>query len=627
MKKKLLLFLLTAMYINTHAQYTREERLADSVIGWWPENKYDKLKAGTDAVSQQKIKNINLFAEWVKKTFTPVGGIGSYQRYINDIYYGVAFDVWDVASKLENGRYRPEGHTNITFRMEANRIQGAYDIYFMNAPGKPVYFAWEPDGYAETQQLADKRKGSDSKISSNAYAFLPRINELHTVYLVPGNKLPIISVTKGELLDQAEASLANVLENERKDATQKYQRDTRSIEYAMEYKRKEVEKYRSKIQQLRKKHIATLNEPAVINALQPTMESFDTDPDIFDLNTWAGAQPLKHTYPVYKMDVATIEKARSATPLWIALSFPFQTKADRTKAYEIYRALTENFNYAYVYNYFFSPEKVKGIAYTPVDPEGLKARLDGYRNKYKKEAIVTIAKNEKLQAGSLLYDNFSKDAPGTKPAGWLVPDNDRNTLVTTLKGESDHWLSLSYNKTVKPATISSLPSDFILSFDLLTGAFTGVTGGRLTITLGGSTGTGANKKSTQFFFEITSGQAAAFRANHNYRGLARVRLSNIPSKMSYNDQGGFAELPQAFFTDEKRKVRVTIKKQEGNISVLLDNKPFISSAGLKTRYNDKPCGDCTIPTGILFNKIEIQNMTQDAGEVGTYITNFNITQL
>ncbi len=627
MKKTVLLLLLTTLVSVTNAQYTREDRLADSVIGWWPENKYDKLKAGTDAASQEKVKNMNLFADWVKKSFTPVGGIGSYQRYINDIYYGVAFDVWSVSDKLENGRYRPEGHTNITFRMEANRIQGAYDIYFMNGPGKPCYFVWEPDGYAETDQLQKRLQGSDPKISPNAYPFLTRINELHTVYLVPGNQLPITPVTKGELLDQAEAALPGVLEQERKEVTKKYGTDTKSIEYFVDAKRKEVEKYRGKIQQLRKKHAATLNQPAVINALQPSMESFETDPDIFDLNTWAFAKSLKHTYPVYKMDVATMEKAKSARPLWIAVSFPFFTKTDRTKAYEIYRALTENFNYGYVFNYFFAPEKIKGTSYTPADPEGLKARLDGYRNKYQKDAAVTAAKNEKLPAGSIFYDNFSKDAPGSKPAGWLIPDNDRQTLVAAVKGENSQWLSLNYNKIIRPAAITTLPPDFSLSFDLMTGPFTGMTGGRLTVSLSGSGGTGSSKKSSSFFFEITSGLAAAFRANHNYRGVVRVKLLNMPSKMAYNDQGGFAELPQSFFTDEKRKVQVTIKKQGANITLLLDNKPFIHSAALKTRYNDKPCGDCSIPSDILFNKLEIQNMTQDAAEVGTYITNFNITRL
>lgn len=322
MKKTLLLLLLLFAQMVLYAQ------------GWWAANRYDKLKAGGDP---KKTAILQLFVDWVRQSYTPIDkSLGSYQRYNLDWRYGVAFDTWSISAKPDaNGAKKPEGETNETCWMDVNAIPGSYAIEFINKPGQDVYFTWPEDGYAETQWFLDRREGSDPRITPNAYPYITRVNDWLTVFLVPGNQLPFTPVTKGELLVKAAAA-----------ATDDY--------------------YKNKIRQLKVKHNTSLNQPAVINALQCRENSFEVDPDIFDPHTWAYQGKLKHNYPVYKLTAATIARCK-AQPMWISVCFPFKKQAESAKGFAMYKAMTERLNFTYIYNYFFAPEKVKGIAYTPIN--------------------------------------------------------------------------------------------------------------------------------------------------------------------------------------------------------------------------------------------------------------------
>lgn len=379
-------FLIGLLLLSTfnllNAQNTLQQRIRDSVIGWWPDNRYDKLTPATDPIGKERTLAVNNIVDWVKKSYTPVGSLGSYQRFNNPTSFGVAFDTWGVSSKLDDkGRFKPEGETNITMYIAANMLPGSYPIYFINQPGQAMYVVWQPDGYAATKQFLEKRQGADPRISPNAYPYITRINEWHTVLLVPNNQLPMTPVTKKELLEQAEKGLDTELEKARKEAEKQSPGDTKAIDYTMTYKKQEVDKYRNNIRQLRIKHAASLDEQAVISAMQPTMYSFETDPDIFDLNNWAGQQPLKQYYPVYKLTAELLEQCKAAKPQWIAVFFPYKTAASGNKEYELYLSMTKHINYTYIYHYFFEPAKVKGIPYQPIDAAGLAARLDAYRQK------------------------------------------------------------------------------------------------------------------------------------------------------------------------------------------------------------------------------------------------------
>ena len=82
MKCIMLLTVLFFLIGSTTAQLTPEQRIQDSVIGWWSNNKYDHLKPPTDATGKKKEAIVNKMVEWMKKSYTPVGGLGTISRYM-----------------------------------------------------------------------------------------------------------------------------------------------------------------------------------------------------------------------------------------------------------------------------------------------------------------------------------------------------------------------------------------------------------------------------------------------------------------------------------------------------------------------------------------------------------------
>ncbi len=96
--------------------------------------------------------------------------------------------------------------------------------------------------------------------------------------------------------------------------------------------------------------------------------------------------------------------------------------------------------------------------------------------------------------------------------------------------------------------------------------------------------------------------------------------------MDYNDKGGYFADSQPVFTNTKRKVHVQLLKKGTLISVFLNGKEVTNSMQFKTRYG-KPCGDCSIAAGMVYNSFVIRNFTQEPDAVGCYIGNVVVSKI
>lgn len=69
-----LIFILFA-YSKATAQLSAEQRIQDSVIGWWNNNQYDHLQPQKDPLGKKKEMHLNKMVEFLKKSYIPVGGL------------------------------------------------------------------------------------------------------------------------------------------------------------------------------------------------------------------------------------------------------------------------------------------------------------------------------------------------------------------------------------------------------------------------------------------------------------------------------------------------------------------------------------------------------------------------
>ena len=102
----------------------------------------------------------------------------------------------------------------------------------------------------------------------------------------------------------------------------------------------------------RERYKARLQEVAEIESDSPDI-ALENRADAF-LGT--GGSPLR--IPIYKVDPAMAALCKTGGPQWIVVTWTAQLNDPTIK--RLHDAVINNFNFEYVYNYFFAPEKVKG---------------------------------------------------------------------------------------------------------------------------------------------------------------------------------------------------------------------------------------------------------------------------
>ena len=637
MKKILFLSALQLVVSITFAQPDREQRIQDSIIGWWKKSIIPQPKPPSKSqpltIKQQEIL-VN-FVKWMQQSYTPVAGLGTYrlkwyrtgEPSFAPYAYGVDFRVWDVSFTPPyldaTGDFKPIDEQYTRYDINVNVIPGSYAIPFINTANQYL-FTWPPNGYNIKNNPAQETSLSNN---SNTGKFVTRVNEMNTVFLAPGNKLPFVPVSKVELLQLAEDAVGRQLQAEKEDVENKWPGNIKAQQEAFEYRKIKIEKYRVNIKQLREKHKNTLNEPAVLSTMQPAIYSFEINPDPFVISR--NEETSKQYFPVYKIEPVVLEKCKTDQPQWIAVSFPYTTKEDGNQEYEMYRSLTEHFNYQYVQDYFFNPEKVKAVVYKPANQELLNETLNNYRRKgYSKSSAPVTA----LPANVYFMDDFTGNADGGKPAGWFFSTSGKHSMVTTIKNKPGMWVQLGYNNPLSSNFMKKpLPENFILEYDLVTdGEFSSGSGGAASLILttrpsntGGSENTYNN--GTRVKINIASGNEANY-SNNNYRGVLNITINSTPSVNKQNfSEGILYRYPLPEFTNKKTKVHVAVKVKGNVLTVLINNKQVAVSTDFKLTHGGA-CISCGLPAGTRFNAVFWENTTSDAENVKVYISNVKITK-
>jgi hypothetical protein len=129
----------------------------------------------------------------------------------------------------------------------------------------------------------------------------------------------------------------------------------------------------------------------------------------------------------------------------------------------MHESIINNFDFQYLYDFFYDPEKVKGKPYRPL------------RSPYEKVTVVAMEKSaeaKKADADSRIhyFEDFSSTAEGQKPIGWYSKNNNVGafTRVVTLPGKTGKWLEIKGQYEIVSNNLKKpLPADFEVSFDLL----------------------------------------------------------------------------------------------------------------------------------------------------------------
>jgi hypothetical protein len=455
------------------AQWLPPQSLEDQVLGWI--RIYD-YKAATQPVTQDhrvyspaQISVTRLFTTWMQASYLPKGALGDVLQTRNAKLspynpntaaepnaYGAIGKLYTFLKYDANKKLVPVTSDATTFAIEANAMYGT-PADAISTPER-TYFTlptFEQQGF-----------GTDLDIATDVSRH-PVLGQFPTVYQrnsVSGNKrlvvltrdhrIPFVKVTRGEYLQAMESAVARKYDTEKQKIARENVGNQKSIDYFMGYLNRYHEKRLAVLKSNKEKYKARLQETAEIFTLAPDT-LLENIADVFEGNG-GGSKRLA----VYTVDPKVVELCKTDAPQWIVIYWTAQLNDPVSKS--LHDAMLNNFNFQYVYDYFFDPDKVKGQPYTPLrSPSFTEAAVAGKAS----AAATTSAADPSV----VFFEDFSSSAVGKKPLNWhsTLDNKGASSVVSELTGLNGHWASMANTILTAPPMKAPLPSDFEVSYDVV----------------------------------------------------------------------------------------------------------------------------------------------------------------
>jgi len=614
--KYLVLSIITILSVTiSSAQKTDEQIIADSSFGWMKIYHYKGIKTPRTingrTFSATQLSLVDTFCNWIQASYTPKGTIGDVRKgvlaYKDQPYrpQGVSATSYTWTLYMNNGKPTPIQETEIPWSISTNEVPGVIltnissnaDCYFMMEEKSP-FFSGTPQSVIDKYNIKTLPQFAKFHTThSTASHFDRNASIVESVVLCKDNKLPFIRVTVGELLEQAEKLINRSHEEELASIREKNKNDQKGIDYFSRNENDNYERALTTIAKHKERYKNKWNEPASLPRTFAYID-FVNRQDIFtrimldEISTLAPNE----LFPVYKLAPGTIEQAKQDKPLWIRVTWSWQQEDQRQL--HMHQSIINNFNFQYLFDFFFDPLKVKGVPYQPL------------RSPDEKEAVVVTelsnsAKKANADKSVFFFEDFSGNAEGQSPAGWYSPINlnSSKATVVTLQGLKGKWVEIKGNLLIPNNLKKPLPADFELSFDAVVPRDIPWGTKALEVYLGTN-----NKKATNDSYVKAriragfSGRAGELYLEQGFNGPYFSEMK------SYYEMPGFSndkELNKASFAFIKKGNTFEMKMNGSSLAYFKD----------------------AFPNNTLFNWLEVNHMRSDGDNQKYYISNIKITKL
>lgn len=379
---KVQLYLLTLMAAANSAapaQQIPSQTFQDSVIGWMKVYKFTGVRSPmtVDAkrYSPAQLSIGDSLANWIQASYTPKGALGDVIRSVspklglydkNDAAlpqtYGAYAKTYTELKRDANGKLVPFTNSHLTWSILANAVFGE-PLQVLNTPTQ-YYFLLPNFGSTATAVKPDAARYDLSRHPA-LNRFITYFNDqlksttVNATYVVlaKDNKLPFVTITKAEYLDKLAGAIDSKHAAEKEYATKSWPEGTaraNALRHADDLHQTRM----ALLENNRQRYSSRLQEPAKVFSLQPDV-FLENYKDVFEGSGGPGER-----YAVYKIDPAMNELAKTDKPQWILVWWNGDL-LDPVGKQQI-DAIVNNFDFQYVYDFFFDPEKVKGRSYRPL---------------------------------------------------------------------------------------------------------------------------------------------------------------------------------------------------------------------------------------------------------------------
>lgn len=619
--KQIILISLLVVSIQSQAQVYVDrigfklESIADIDIGWikiYTRPTAAKGKTlGNRIYSDNQIGFCHQFVEWMQQSYLPKGCLGDagvYQNYIpkfsgtnsrlgNAInqhmaalphLYGAFTKMYMFLKKDVQGKYTPQNSFAEFWRIEANQLEHISKPVSFISSAEEYYFVL-PDftshskGYDADDKAASNLLGfaNHKNIEGYKHFYIPGKtiddNSHYVVIMTKDNKpLPFEKITIGEFFTQAEKQFP----------VWQTINPTSSENFALAKKNlaRLKDKYKNKWNDIAGLELSgtDINLFTFVNLTEGYNDMFDKE----------GAHT---TFPILKVSKQALALCKTDQPQWLVIRW---TTGMPNQAFNLHlhESVMNNFNFAYAYDYFFNPGKVKGQPYKPL-------RAPSYKEPVLISEGSEASKKNSTDKNVYFFEDFSTSAVGKKPLGWQSTFALGTTsVVTKLDGLGGNWAIMA-NYIVKPTQLKTpLPQNFTLSYEIVVARdFTW----------------GAKGLTFQLSKEVSAGNAESYlqlklRPGYDGRDGEATLETKFPNPPGYSNGTKWFVAPGFSNNKKYNHITITIKKKDETLQVFID----------KTKIAEY---EKAIPATHLFNAMTFTGFNSGENDK-YYISNIKISK-
>jgi len=618
MKKIILLSVLFVSLLNAVAQPIPRQSIQDDVIGWMKVYHFkgvkESKKVDDKLYSAAQLSICDSLANWIQASYIPKGGLGDVKKAVSDqlgLYnqhtagqpqsYGAYSKTYTELKYNSSKKMEPFTNGHVYWGVFANQIPGDWAVRDICTPTQ-YYFTMPSFESSEIGPEKTKEYHDLSKIENLKLYITLWVKNLgfgggnEAVLLCKDNKSPFVKISKGEFLQAMEATIPRYYEAEKKKISEREQGVQERVNREVKQLDEKIKRFRDGLNKNKEKYKNRLGELAT-TAAQPSLNDLDNGRDLFSAGYLTDTESTSGRLPVYKVDPAMAELCKKDKPQWILISWNYSPN-DPIEKHQ-HESIINNFNFDYVYNFFFNPEKIKGQPYKPL------------RSPLYKEAVVVTAASEASKKSAAdknihFFEDFSTTAVGKTPIGWKtnLASDGSSSVVAKPDGLEGNWAILAKGYTLIPNGIKKpLPQNFTISYDMVAAQnFTWGAKG-LTFKLAKETSPG----NAESYLEVK------IRPGFDGRDGEVAIEAKFPSPPGYFN--GSKWLVAKGFSNNKmnNRINVTIKKNGETLELFVDKN--------KIAEYEK-----AIPAAHLFNAVSFYSFGGDTENDKFYVSNIKITK-
>jgi hypothetical protein len=456
----------------------------DETLGWkkvyhfGPAQK--ALKVDDKVYSPAQISIAGQLANWMQASYLPKGGLGDvrktaleriglYNTYNSALppSYGARADTF-VFLKQVDGKWVNETTHSIVWEIVANKVPENYidgltneKQYYFTIPGMdPDHLRQAGSREFEYRQVYDL--SGHPVIGQYLNWVVPDFGQSvrQNVVILSGDKrMPFIQVSLGEVLDKAEAAVPVYWEKEKKKILERTQGMPRDTAFYTQSELEKIDRAKDTLTKLRAKYRGLLGDGAYLQNGNFVLSDLANGYDVFTGQKLEIDAPMGKIHPVYKVDPELQARCKTDQPQWLSIRW-LMGGMEEPAFRHMHDAIVNNFNFDYVYDYFFAPEKVRGKTYAP-------RRDPAVEEKPVAQAPSVKAAKARQEAGVHLFEDFSTTPAGKLPANWSSTPNGQGRMVQVeTQGDEDRPWAVIKGQSLTAKGLKPLPENFRLTYNV-----------------------------------------------------------------------------------------------------------------------------------------------------------------